>query len=533
MYRKLLMLGLVFSLVLGSVAIVAWAQALADKQVLRIAFDAADLKTLDPHYAAATMDRAVVDMVFNGLVRYKPGDITQIEPDLAKSYEVSTDGLTWTFHLRKGVMFHPFKGYKHGYELTAEDVVFSLNKAANKNTSAYAGEYSGLSFKAVDKYTVQITTAKAISPSLFLPKVADYAGGFIVSKRAVEALGESFKTHPVGTGPFMFKSYSPMQKVVLVRNDKYFRGAPILEQVEVWYMPDINSRKVGLAAGQLDVIEGVREQMWVNAMKNQPNTIVDIFGPGETEVEHLNMSKGPLKDIRVRQAIAYAIDRNELLAFIGGDVAEPLYAAVPPYLAGGLTKEEVAKAGLLYNVDRDKAKALLAAAGYPKGFSLNAVITEKDSYRRPFENVQAQLKKVGINLNLRVVDHSTYHSMIRKDVNPIVHYECWRPNADVFLTRFYHSASIVVTGSKPDTNFSHYTGIDWLIEAARTELNPTIQAMLWKTAQLKLLEDVASYPLYILKFVFARNSKVDYGYKLKSTLALYPQINELTRILKK
>ncbi|MEM3434405.1 MAG: ABC transporter substrate-binding protein, partial [Candidatus Methanomethyliaceae archaeon] len=83
-------------------------------QVLRIAFDAADLKTLDPHYAAATMDRAVVDMVFNGLVRYKPGDITVIEPDLATSWEVSEDGLVWTFYLRQGVLVHPFPGAPEG-----------------------------------------------------------------------------------------------------------------------------------------------------------------------------------------------------------------------------------------------------------------------------------------------------------------------------------------------------------------------------------------------------------------------------------
>jgi peptide/nickel transport system substrate-binding protein len=255
---------------------------------------------------------------------------------------------------------------------------------------------------------------------------------------------------------------------------------------------------------------------------------VDVFGPGETEIEYLNATAGPLSDIRVRRAIAYAIDRNELLAFIGEDVATPLYAAVPPTLAGGLTKAQVEEAGLLYEADLEKAKALLAEAGYPNGFSLDAVITERASYLQPFENVQAQLKKVGIKLNLQVIDHSTYHSMIREDANPIVHYECWRPNADVFLTRFYHSASIVVSGAKPDTNFSHYTNIDWLIDSARTALNPAIQKAMWNTAQLMLLEDVASYPLYILQFVFARNASLDYGYELKSSLALYPQITEKT-----
>ncbi len=525
MYRKLIISGLLVCLVVGALAVGTWA-ASANK-TLRIAFDAADLKTLDPDYAAATMDRAVVDMVFNGLVRYKPGDISQFEPDLATSYDVSADGLTWTFHLRKGVMFQPWNG-NPGYEMTADDVVYSLNRAANPKTSAYAGGYTGFTFTAVDKYTVKVTTQNALSPALFLPKVANYAGGFIVSKKAAEDLGDRFKTHPVGTGPFMFQSYAPMQKVILVANSKYFRGAPLLDRVEVWYMPDVNSRKAGLETGELDVIEGVREQLWVNAMKSVPDTIVDVFGPGETVTVHLNVTSGPLKDIRVRRAIAYAISRNELVAFIGGDVATPLYSAVPPTLAGGLTKDEVANAGLLYQVNLTKAKELLAEAGYPNGFSIKEVISERASYKQPFVNIQSQLKKIGINLDLQVVDHPTYHAMIRKDVNPIVLYICMRPNADVFLTRFYDSASIVVTGSKPDTNFSHYTGIDWLIDAARAELNPAVQAMMWKTAQLKLLDDVASYPLYILQFVFARNESVNYGYDLKSSLALYPEITEKT-----
>jgi len=525
MYRKLMVAGLLACLIAGSLAIGVWG-ATANK-TLRIAFDAADLKTLDPDYAAATMDRAVVDMVFNGLVRYKPGDISQFEPDLATSYEISSDGLTWTFHLRKGVMFQPWKG-NPGYEMTADDVVYSLQRAANPDTSAYAGGYTGFTFTAVDKYTVQIKTTQALSSALFLPKVANYAGGFIVSKKAVEDLGDSFKTNPVGTGPFMFKSYTPMQKVILVANSKYFRGAPLLDQVEVWYMPDVNARKAGLETGELDVIEGVREQLWVDTMKSEPDTLVDVFGPGETVTVHLNVTYGPLKDIRVRRAIAYALNRSELLAFIGADVTTPLYSAVPPTLAGGLTKDEVAKAGLLYQANLDKAKELLAEAGYANGFSLNEVISERASYKQPFVNIQSQLKKIGINLKLQVVDHSTYHAMIRKDANPITLYICWRPNADVFLTRFYYSASIVVTGAKPDTNFSHYTGIDWLIESARGELNSTIQSMMWQVAQLKLLDDVASYPLYILQFVFARNQSVNYGYDLKSTLALYPQINEKT-----
>jgi peptide/nickel transport system substrate-binding protein len=113
----------------------------------------------------------------------------------------------------------------------------------------------------------------------------------------------------------------------------------------------------------------------------------------------------------------------------------------------------------------------------------------------------------------------------------MVVYMAWRPNADVYLTRFYHSDSIVVTGAKPDTNFSHYDQIDDLIEAARVETDADKQVQMWKDAQVQLLEDCVTYSLVSANQSYARRSWVDYGHELKSSLALYPQITEKTQIL--
>jgi peptide/nickel transport system substrate-binding protein len=505
------------------------------EQVLRIAFDASDLSTLDPHFAAATQDRAIVDMVFNGLIRYRPGDISQFEPDLATAIPEPTteDGKqVWVFELREGVMCHPWNG-NEGYELTSEDVVYSLEKAANADRSAYAGEYTDMTFEAPDDYTVRIILDKPLSPALFLPKVTDYAGGFVVCKQAVEDLGdEGFKTHPVGTGPFMFGNYTPMESVTLEANAQYFRGAPMLSRVEAHYIPDISSRELGLREGELDVVEGLREQPWIEKMEGAEEVTVDVFGPGETVVLHMNQTVEPLDDVMVRQAIAQALAREDFLAFFGEDTSEALYSPVPEqFLAGGLTKEEVEEAGVLYATDREGAQALLAEAG-AETFSLTSNTSERASYRRTYEAIQDQLKQVGITLDLEVVDHSTMHSLIREDANPLIVYIAWRPNADVFLTRFYHSDSIVVSGAKPDTNFSHYTQIDDLIEEARQETDPEAQAELWKQAQIQILEDAAAYPLFILRFVFGRAQYVDFGYDLQSTLALYPQVTEMTQVMR-
>ncbi len=519
-------------LLVGSIA---WGVELAERQLLRIAFDAGDLSTLDPHFAAATMDRGVVDMIYNGLVRYRPGNIDPeyIEPDLAERWTVSEDGLTWMFYLREGVYFHPFPGYPDGYELTADDVVYSLEKAADPQRSGYSGMYGGMSFEALDEYTVRITLAEPESPLLFLPKVADYSGGFIVSKRALEENGlDWFRSNPVGTGPFAFAEYRPMDRVVLVRNERYFRGAPVLEQVEIRYMPDLSARELGLRRGELHLIEGLREQPWVEKVEGLPEDLaVDVFGPGETHVVHFNTRVPPLDDVRVRQALAYAISREELMVFIGERVTQPLYSPVPEFLAGGLTREQAEARGLLYEVDRDKARALLAEAGYPDGFGVDVIITEMASYLSPTQAIQAQLTHVGIAKDLRVVEHSTFHSLIRDDLSAMVHYECWRPNADVFLTHFYHSASRVVYGERPITNFSHFYQADYPIERARVALDPEEQTGWWKEAQFRILEDMAAYPLYILGFVYARQPELDYVHDLVAIAALYPQITEKTRIL--
>ncbi|RME84902.1 MAG: polyamine ABC transporter substrate-binding protein [Caldilineae bacterium] len=511
-------------------------EAPAQPVVLRYADKAADLGTMDPHFAAATQDRNLVDMVFNALVRYKPGDGSVFEPDLAVELpepELVDGKQVWTFKLREGVMCHPSEQVP-AYELTSEDVVFSLQKSANPDTSAYAGEYTGMTVEALDKYTVQITLENPISPVLFFPKVADYAGGFIICKKPYEAMGaDAFKTHPVGTGPFMFDSYSPQEKVVLKANPDYFRGRPKLDAVEYRFMPELNSRELGLKSGELDVINGANEGQWVERMSGEEGILVDVYGVGEVATIHFNMTVPPLDDVRVRKAIAYALDRDEFLALFGPPVAANVYSQVPAqFLPGGLTEEEVKELGLDYAVDREKAKELLAEAGYPDGFSLEVVSSERESYLKPYQSMQAQLAEIGIDLKINVVDHPSMHQLIRQDVNPIVVYVAWRPNADVYLTRFYHSDSIVVTGAKPDTNFSHYTGIDDLIEAARIELDPEKQIQMWKEAQIKLLEDMVSYPLLYMQQVTARRDYVDYGHELKSVLALYPQITENTTINK-
>src|SRR5215218_612364 len=263
-----------------------------DRPTFRFGTNAADLSTLDPHFASGTQDRTVVDMIFNGLVRFKPGDASVIEPDLATAVPepvMEADKQTWTFTLRDNVMCHPWQGGE-SYALTADDVVYSLQKSANADTSGYAADYAGMTVAKVDDKTVKITMDSPLSPTLFLPKVANYNGGFIVCSKAVEALGlEGFKTQPVGTGPFMFSSYTPQTSVSLVANDAYFRGAPKLAGVDIMYMPDSSSRELALQDGSLDAASGLNEAQWVDRINSEGTIKADVFGPGEVAFVNLNI----------------------------------------------------------------------------------------------------------------------------------------------------------------------------------------------------------------------------------------------------
>jgi peptide/nickel transport system substrate-binding protein len=233
-------------------------------------------------------------------------------------------------------MCHPWEGGE-AYALTADDVVYSLLKAANPDSSGYAADYAGMTVAKVDETTVKITMDTPLSATLFLPKVANYNGGFIVCAKAVETLGlDGFKTQPVGTGPFVFASYTPQTNVTLTANDQYFRGAPKLGGVEVRYMPDATSRELALQSGELDAASGVNEAQWVERINAEGTLKADVFGPGEVAFVNLNVENEFLSKPQVRQAIAYAIDREEHQALYGSPVSEIVYSVVPATFMPGI-----------------------------------------------------------------------------------------------------------------------------------------------------------------------------------------------------
>jgi len=525
--RPIALLSAVMIVVASLGAMFTPASAQDDRPILIHGTNAGDKATFDPHLASGTQDRTVVDMVFNGLLRFKPGDSSVIEPDLATAVPepvAEADGTqSWTFTLRTDAKCHASSATE-SYTLTADDVVFSLQKAANPDTSGVSAEYTDYVFEAVDDATVKVTLPSPVGTGVFLPKFANYSGGYIICKQAYEALGaDGFANEPIGTGPFKFSEYTPQTSVKLVANDDYFRGAPKLGGVEVRYIADNTARELGLQAGELHVANGLPEAQFVERMNQMDGIEADVFGVGEAVWLNLDITNEYLQDVKVREAIILAISRDNHVALAGAPVGEPIYSVVPTGLvAGSLSQEEADAAGVNYQQNIERAKELLAEAGYPDGFTLHLITSEQAAYQTQYTVLQEELAQIGIKVELEVVQHAVMHEQIRAGSNAIVIYIAYRPSANTYLTSFF-------TAAGGNTNFSHLDLGDE-VAAARSEMDPDAQIAAWKQINIEIEQNFAGYGLMYTNQVYVRQSSVDYGHELVAVPQLYPGYDETTTI---
>lgn len=507
------------TLILASTAIMAVSGAHAQQTTLTIGMGSADAGRLDPHVATTTPDKGVLHWMFNGLVRIQPGKASPeyIEPDIAESWTTSDDGLVWTFKLREDVDCHGEWGM-----LDAEDVVFSLQRAANRDTSSFSGDFRAFeAIEATGPYEVTIKLANSV-PSL-LGLLVPYHGGNIVCKDAVEAMGEGFERAPVGTGPWKFAEYQPQQFVRLEAHADYFRGEPAIKEIIYRYIPSDSSRDLALQAGEIDMVYGRQDQTWLERIAQLPDVNVVAMRPGEMSMLMLNMNMAPLDNVLVRRAVAHAINREAMVEFKGPDVTLPAISVVPEgYL--GYTDDVP-----LYPYDPDRARALLAEAGFPDGVTLKAIHTTLPGMLATIEAVQAQLRQSGITLEIELVEHATFHAQIRQDLSQVTHYSAARfPVADTYLTQFFHSDAIPL---KPTavTNFAHCDVADAEISAARVEPDRTKQLELWAEAQRKIADAVCAVPIFQNMQLWAWTDALDLGHEVEGSLNLSPAITEKSR----
>ena len=495
--------------------------ASAQKKSLVVASSQSDAGKLDPHLAPAGADKGMLNWVFNALVRIKPGEASPefIEPDLAESWTPNANATEWTFKIRSGVQCHD------GTEFTAADAAYSLQRASTKTTSAFSGDFAALDkAEAVDKSTLKVTLKNPI-PSL-LGLLSNYHGGLMVCKKAAEEAGENFGKKPIGTGPFVFVEYQPQQHVKLAANKKYFRGAPQIDDITYRYIPSDATRDLAFRNGEVDMVFGRQTDQWVQRTRDLPGAKVVAMEPAELNVLHLNTKMKPLDDIRVRQAVAHAINRKAMVQFGGPDATREAVSVIPDGNLGTNPKAPLAD----YSID--KAKKLLTEAGYPNGVTIKSVASTLPVLFRITEALQGQLRQAGITLDIEPVDHPTYHANIRKNLSGATLYQAARfPVADVYLTHFYYSKSIVGTPTAI-TNLSHCAVADKEIESARSEQNIERQKALWGTAQEKIAAEVCGVPFSESLVIWAWRDALDFGSPMKGSLNLAPHLTEKTRFTK-
>jgi len=433
---------------------------------------------LDPHIVTAFSSFRRLDLLYNTLVKLDYN--LDIVPDLADSWEIP-DSLTYIFHLKKGVKFH------NGRELTADDVKFSLERILDPKTASPGRSYiiPISNIESIDQYTIRIELSSPLASFLDGLTSKNCA---IVPKEEVEKYG-NLQRNVVGTGPFKLEEWVPDNYMKLVRNPSYFeKEFPYLDAVIFRVIPEQTSLLAGIKSGSLDIAT-INEGSVILQAKKDPNLVV-IQVPGlNLRTFGFNNTREPFNDVRVREAIALAIDRDEIVNAAEFGMAQPsgpLAASVKKW-AKPLEELPFSKPNL------KKARELLAEAGYPDGFSFNVVASSTyEGGLAVAQVIQSQLKKVGLRPELEVVEWGIYiDRWVKRDFDSMVELRGGSPEPDRFLYRSLHS-----TGGVNNWLFKDEE-VDKLLDEGRKLIKFEDRKPIYDKIQVLLSEKVPVIFLYV------------------------------------
>jgi len=473
-------------------------------QMLIVALEA-EPTTLDPHQITDYNSIRATMPMFETLTQFAPGT-TEIIPGLAKSWEVSDDGLVYTFHLRKGVTFHDRTS------LTAEAVKFNIDRQLDPEhpyhdtgVFAYAEFTFGMveSVSVEDDFTVQFKLKYPFAP--FLRNMA-MASAAIISPEAIKRYGSDIAINPVGTGPFRFKEWVPGVRIVLERNENYWGEPATLDGLVFRPIVNPQSRLAALEAGEVDFIVNPPPED-VERLRANPNFQVVAKLGQHTWWVALNCQRPPFDNVLVRQAVHYAIDKKAIVEGILRNTGIVANNPLPPNVWS--YTEDVK----IYSYNPDLAKQLLSQAGYPNGFTVDFWVPESGSgMQQPVEMataIQAYLAQIGITARIQTWEWGTYlDKVFQPDYTQVaeMHEMSWimdNGDPDNFLY-------ILLSGEQwPPAGFneSFYKNeqVDKLLAQARTELDQEKRKELYIQAQKLICEDSPwvwvdhAYEIFVMK----------------------------------
>ena len=446
-----------------------------------------DIDSLDPHKATAAGTKEILFNIFEGLV--KPDENGNLINAVASDYTISEDGLTYTFTLRDGVKFH------NGNAVTAEDVKYSLERAAGLlNGDVLISALKPITSVSISDDKTVLVTVDSPDPELIYSLTAA-----IIPAGSGEAEG----AEPIGTGPFSFASYVPQVGIVLAKHTEYWQeGLPYLDEVTFKIIANVDTAMLDIKGGSVNVVPYLTESQAAE-LKNEfhivsaPSNVVQAL--------FLNCTEGPLVNVKVRQAINYALDKEMVSMFVAGGNGTLISSAMLPTLQDYYV-ELNDMYGTTANID--KAKALLAEAGYPDGIDLEITVPSNyDIHVEATEVVAEQLKAAGINATINAVEwgvwlEEAYNNRkyeaticgITSDITP-----------GYLLNRF-------VTGSSK--NFVNFSSKAYDETYAKVEASKTLEerAEHYKTLQQILCEEAGSAFIQVPPLTIAMDKKLA-GYK--------------------
>lgn len=471
-------------------------------------------QSLDPAFAKNQAVMWAVHQLYNTLVEIDSN--LSLVPSLAKSWNISEDRLTYTFHLRSGIYFHDdpvFPGGK-GRLFTARDVVYSFQRIMDK-TVASSGAWifhnrvdTGKGFTALDDSTFQLQLLRPFHPILGILSM-QYCS--IVAREAVEKYGPDFRRHPCGTGPFRLVSWEEGESLIYHKNEHYWEKdtmgnrLPYLDAIKVSYFDNKATEFLQFRQGKLSFIndidasfkdeiltrKGALREQWAGKilLKKQPYLNTEYFG---ILVDPLNplVAQSPLRGKALRQAINYGINRRQLMMYLRNSIGTPAEAGFVP---GGLPSHN-ADSVKGYSFDPAKARKLLETAGFPEGKGLPVIkLLTIAIYSEIGSFVARQLEEIGIPVQVEVIQKSLLLEQTAKS-QALFFRGSWiadYPDAENYLAVFYSK-----NPAPPNYTRYHNTEFDRLYEKALLETNDSLRYRLYRQMDQLVIDDAPVVPIW-------------------------------------
>jgi peptide/nickel transport system substrate-binding protein len=475
----------------------------------------AGITSLDPAAARSFENIWAVNQLYNGLVQMN--DSLHIEPSIAKSWNISKDGLTYTFQLNTAVLFHDNKCFpqEKGRKVVAQDFVFSFNRLLDATVSSATSLLSKVDlnnqkgFEAPNDSTFIIHLTEPFTPFLGILTMKFFS---VIPKEAVDLYRDDLRRNPVGTGPFKFKMWEEGSKMVMVKNVNYFEfeesdRLPYLDAVSISFIKDKETAFFDFLQGNIDMVSGIdainTDEVFTAQgklkdaykpkfiMQTQPYLKTDYLGFLIDE-NMATIKDSPSKNKALRQAISYGFDRKKMVMYLRKNLGVAANAGfIPPGLPSFNPK--IVKG---YDYNPEKVKELLFLAGYPEAKGLPEItLTTSEQYLELAEYIQSQLSEFGFKIKIDVQKASVLSEAI---ANSKVNFfrKSWvadYPDEENFLSLFYSK-----NWSPKGFNYTHYNNpeYDLLYEKSQRELNDSVRYQFYQQMDKMLMDELPITPIY-------------------------------------